>query len=88
MMVAPGGKLAYMVCSFLIEEGGDQIEKFKEKNQIEFSEINMHNMWNDTILPMNGIEYPFQNDLKNSILINPTKYNVDGFFISMFQRRR
>jgi len=48
----------------------------------------MFNMWNDTILPMNGIEYPFQNDLKKSTLINPAKYNVDGFFISMFQRRR
>ena len=88
MMVAPGGKLAYIVCSFLIEEGVDQIEKFKENNKIEFSEINMFNMWNDTILPMNGIEYPFQSELKKSILINPAKYNVDGFFISMFQRRR
>jgi 16S rRNA C967 or C1407 C5-methylase (RsmB/RsmF family) len=37
---------------------------------------------------MNGIEYPFQSDLKKSILINPAKHNVDGFFISMFQRRR
>ena len=88
MMVAPGGKLAYVVCSFLKEEGIDQIEKFKKDNNIEFSEINMVNMWNDTILLMNGIEYPFKNELKNSIIINPAKYKVDGFFISMFQRRR
>ena len=88
MMVAPGGKLAYMVCSFLSEEGIDQIEKFKENNKIEFSEINMINMWNDTILLMNGIEYPFKNEPKNSIIINPAKHKVDGFFISMFQRRR
>ena len=88
MMVAPGGKLAYVVCSFLAEEGIDQIKKFKENNKIEFSEINMINMWNDTILLMNGIEYPFKNELKNSIIINPAKHKVDGFFISMFQRRR
>ncbi len=88
MMVAPGGKLAYVVCSFLAEEGIDQIEKFKENNKIEFSEINMINMWNDTILPMNGVEYPFNNQQKKSIIINPAKYKVDGFFISMFQRRR
>ncbi|MDC0456360.1 RsmB/NOP family class I SAM-dependent RNA methyltransferase [Alphaproteobacteria bacterium] len=88
MMVAPGGKLAYVVCSFLSEEGVDQIEKFKENNKIEFSEINMINMWNDTILLMNGIEYPFKNEPKNSLIINPAKHKVDGFFISMFQRRR
>ena len=88
MMVAPGGKLAYIVCSFLSEEGIDQIEKFKANNKIEFSEINMVNMWNDTILLMNGIKYPFKNEQKNSIIINPAKYKVDGFFISMFQRRR
>ena len=69
-------------------EMGKFIHVKKENNKIEFSEINMFNMWNDTILPMNGIEYPFQSDLKKSILINPAKYNVDGFFISMFQRRR
>ena len=88
MMVAPGGKLAYIVCSFLSEESIDQVEKFKENNKIEFSEINMINMWNDTILLMNGIEYPFKNEQKKSIIINPAKYKVDGFFISMFQRRR
>ena len=48
----------------------------------------MINMWNDTILLMNGIEYPFKNEQKNSIIINPGKHKVDGFFISMFQRRR
>ena len=60
MMVAPGGKLAYVVCSFLPEEGVDQIKKFKKENNLEFSEINLINMWNDTILLMNGVEYPFQ----------------------------
>ena len=88
MMVAPGGKLAYVVCSFLYEEGIDQIEKFKKGNNFKFSEINMINMWNDTILLMNGVEYPFKNEQKNSIIINPAKHKIDGFFISMFQRKR
>ena len=30
-MVAPGGKLAYVTCSILPEEGVDQIEKFKNQ---------------------------------------------------------
>ncbi len=88
MMVAPGGKLAYVACSFLPEEGVDQIKKFKKENNLEFSEINLINMWNDTILLMNGVEFPFKNQQKNSITINPTVFNTDGFFISMFQRKR
>ena len=86
-MVAPGGKLAYMVCSFLPEEGIEQIEIFK-KNNLEFSEINLMNMWNDTILLMNGVEYPFKNQKNNSITLDPSIHKTDGFFISMFQRRR
>ena len=87
MMVAPGGKLAYMVCSFLPEEGIEQTEIFK-KNNLEFSEINLMNMWNDTILLMNGVEYPFKNQKNNSITLDPSIHKTDGFFISMFQRRR
>ena len=87
MMVAPGGKLAYVVCSFLPEEGVEQIEIFK-KNNLEFSEINLMNMWNDTILLMNGVEYPFKDEKKNSIILDPSIHKTDGFFISMFQRRR
>ena len=87
MMVAPGGKLAYVVCSFLPEEGVEQIEIFK-KNNLEFSEINLMNMWNDTILLMNGVEYPFKDEKKNSITLDPSIHKTDGFFISMFQRRR
>ena len=86
-MVKPGGKLAYMVCSFLYEEGLNQIEKFKKKNNLDFSEIKMVNMWNDTIYLMNKAPYPF-NRGENSLLLNPARYKTDGFFISMFQRKR
>ena len=86
-MVKPGGKLAYMVCSFLPEEGSNQIEKFKKKNNLDFSEINMINMWNDTILSNNLIPYPFETN-KNSIVLNPAIHRTDGFYISMFQRKR
>ena len=86
-MVKPGGKLAYMVCSFLPEEGLNQIEKFKKENNLDFSEINMINMWNDTILSNNQLPYPFETD-KNSIVLNPAIHRTDGFYISMFQRKR
>ena len=87
MMVKPGGKLAYMVCSFLYEESFNQIEKFKKKKNSDFEEINMVNMWNDTNFFMNKAPYPFNRE-QNSILLNPTIHKTDGFFISMFQRKR
>ena len=87
LMVAPGGKLAYVVCSFLPEEGIDQIKKFKTETKFDFSEINLVNMWNDTIFLKNGIKYPFHS-VNKSITINPAINKIDGFFISMFQRNR
>ncbi len=87
LMVAPGGKLAYVVCSFLPEEGIDQIKKFKKENNLDFSEINLTNMWQDTIFLQNNVEYPFQN-VNKSITINPVIHKIDGFFISIFQRKR
>jgi len=47
----------------------------------------MINMWNDTILSNNQIPYPFETD-KNSIVLNPAIHRTDGFYISMFQRKR
>ena len=86
-MVAPGGKLAYVTCSILPEEGIDQIEKFKKLVNSDFSEIDMINMWNDNLILTDNFQYPFDND-KKSITINPAKHKMDGFFISMFQRKR
>ena len=86
-MVSPGGKLAYVTCSILPEEGVDQIEKFKISVKSDFSEINMINMWNDNLSLTNTFQYPFNNDRK-SITINPAIHKMDGFFISMFQRKR
>ena len=86
-MVAPGGKLAYVTCSILPEEGVDQVEKFKISVNSDFSEIDMKNMWNDNLSLTNSFQYPFDSG-KKSITINPAKYKMDGFFISMFQRKR
>ncbi len=86
-MVAPGGKLAYVTCSILPEEGVDQIEKFKISLNSDFFEIDMSNMWNDKFSSTNSFEYPFDSG-KKSITINPAIHKMDGFFISMFQRKR
>ena len=86
-MVAPGGKLAYVTCSFLPEEGVDQIEKFKISVNSDFSEIDMSNMWNDNFSLTNSFQYPFDGG-KKSITTNPAIHKMDGFFISMFQRKR
>ena len=86
-MVAPGGRLAYITCSILPEEGVDQIEKFKILVNSDFFEIDMINMWNDNLSLTNSFHYPFDNG-KKSIIINPATHKMDGFFISMFQRKR
>tara|TARA_B100000989_G_C19499674_1_gene453658 strand:+ start:354 stop:1685 length:1332 start_codon:yes stop_codon:yes gene_type:complete len=86
IMVAPGGKLAYVICSILPEEGIDQIEKFKKLVNNDFSEIDMVNMWSNNLFLTNAFKYPFDND-KKSITINPYIHKMDGFFISMFQRK-
>ena len=80
-------KLAYVTCSILPEEGVDQIEKFKKSVNSDFLEIDMIKMWNDNLLLNNTVEYPFDKD-KKSITINPARHKIDGFFISMFQRKR
>ncbi len=87
IMVAPGGRLAYITCSILPEEGVDQIEKFKKLGNSDFSEIDLINMWNDNLSLTNTFQYPFD-DGKKSITINPAIHKMDGFFISMFQRKR
>ncbi len=86
-MVAPGGKLAYVTCSILPEEGVDQVEKFKISVNSDFSEIYMSNMWNENLSLTNSFQYPFDGG-KKSITINPAIHKMDGFFISMFQRKR
>jgi len=47
----------------------------------------MINMWNDNLFLTNSFQYPFDNG-KKSITINPAIHKMDGFFISMFQRKR
>ena len=86
-MVAPGGKLAYVTCSILPEEGVDQIEKFKKSVNSDFSEIDLINMWKDNLSLTKTFQYPFDSG-KKSITINPAINKMDGFFISMFQRKR
>ena len=86
-MVAPGGRLAYVTCSILPEEGVDQIEKFKKSVNSDFCEIDLINMWKDNLSLTKTFQYPFDNG-KKSITINPSIHEMDGFFISMFQRKR
>ena len=86
-MVVPGGKLAYVTCSILPEEGIDQIERFNKIIDSDFFEINMINMWKNNHFISNNLQYPFHND-KKSLIINPATHKMDGFFIAMFQRKK
>ena len=85
-MVAPGGKLAYVTCSILPEEGVDQIEKFKKSVNSDFSEINLINMWNDNLSLTNTFQYPFDNG-KKSITINPAIHKMDVFYLNVSKKK-
>ena len=65
----------------------EPFKKFKISVNSDFSEIDMSNMWNDNLSLTNSFQYPFDNG-KKSITINPAIHKMDGFFISMFQRKR
>ena len=65
----------------------ENFEKFKISVNSDFSEIDMSNMWNDNFSLTNSFQYPFDSGKKN-ITINPAIHKMDGFFISMFQRKR
>ncbi len=83
----PKGRLVYIVCSFLMEEGEDRIEEFLAQNP-EFRDVDAAN---EAIasgqLTEFGAEMVKMNRTKfGGVRLTPLKSNTDGFFFAVLRR--
>ncbi len=83
-LVRPGGRIAYITCSVLAEENGDQVRAFVSRNP-EFSVEKPVAVANS--LGERG--YLFQRAVLLSdegLLMTPRRTDTDGFFVSLMRR--
>lgn len=82
-MVKPGGRLAYVTCSVVGEENGDQVQAFLADHPDFFlSPVAEH--WVARI----GGQMPVSADgAETTLLLTPASHGTDGFFIAILERR-
>lgn len=69
-LVKPGGRITYVTCSLLDEEGGDQIARFLKRNAD----------WTTQ-----KVELPIGEERGAGIRLSPYQHGTDGFFIAMLR---
>ena len=78
-LVRPGGKLAYITCSVLPEENGDQVRAFLDRHAA-FRQVPFAKAWRDAI----GDNVPTSADgATDTLLLTPRSHATDGFFIAL-----
>lgn len=81
-LVKPGGRLAYVTCSMLPEENGDQVVWFRDAfpafQLVPFAEV-----WASTI---GGAAPASADGSKEALLLTPASHGTDGFFVASFRR--
>jgi 16S rRNA (cytosine967-C5)-methyltransferase len=82
-LVKPGGRLVYVTCSILPEEGEDQIASFLATCDA-FRPVPIEAAWRDAGLP--GTAPSSANDRSDSLLLTPSRHETDGFFIAVLRR--
>jgi 16S rRNA (cytosine967-C5)-methyltransferase len=82
-LVKPGGRLVYVTCSILPEEGEDQIAAFLASHDT-FMSVPTATAWREAGLP--GDAPPSANGRSDSLLLTPARHDTDGFFIAILQR--
>ncbi|MEO9468937.1 RsmB/NOP family class I SAM-dependent RNA methyltransferase [Parasphingorhabdus sp.] len=70
-IVKPGGRLVYAVCSLLDEEGGDQTDRFLEKQP------------NWRIIE---VDLPIGRSYRKGILLSPYQDGTDGFYFTCLEK--
>lgn len=70
-MVKPGGRLVYAVCSLLDEEGGEQTDRFLEK-QPDWRIIE--------------VDLPIGRSYRKGILLSPYQDGTDGFYFTCLEK--
>ncbi len=82
-LVKPGGKLVYFTCSILPEENGDQVAAFL-KQHAAFKVVPTSGQWSRSI----GGKAPASADgHHDNLLLTPRQHDVDGFFVSVLERK-
>jgi 16S rRNA (cytosine967-C5)-methyltransferase len=84
-LVKPGGRIAYVTCSLLADENGDQVRAFLAR-QPDF-----------TLVPpaeladvLGERAYMFKHAAlmaEEGLLMTPRRTDTDGFYVSMLRRR-
>ena len=78
-LVRPGGRLVYVVCSLLSEEGEAQVEAFLDRHK-DFSPLPASTVWARVV----GAPYPGSDPYPRLL---PGRDGTDGFFVGVLERR-
>ena len=83
-LVKPGGRLAYVTCSLLAEENGDQVREFLARQgfapapPVELA----HALGERAYLFRRAVLLS-----EEGLLMTPRRTDTDGFYVSMLRRR-
>ncbi len=83
-LLKPGGRIAYVTCSVLAEENGDQVRAFRARHP-EFSIVSPA----DVIKALGERAFMFRQAAMLSdegLLMTPRRTDTDGFFVSILHR--
>jgi 16S rRNA (cytosine967-C5)-methyltransferase len=83
-LVKPGGRIAYVTCSVLVEENDDQVRSFLARHP-EFAHVPPA----QTCEPLGERAYLFRRAVLISdagLLMTPARTDTDGFFVSMLRK--
>ena len=85
LLAKPGGRIAYITCSVLAEENGDQIRSFVERHP-EFTVMPP----SDAAGALDERAFLFRRAVlmtEEGLLMTPRRTDTDGFFVSVLARR-
>src|SRR5262249_48035157 len=84
-LVKPGGRIAYVTCSLLAEENGDQVRAFVERHP-DFA-VASHA---ELLAPLGDRAPIFRQAVlltEEGVQMTPRRTDTDGFFVSLLKRR-
>jgi 16S rRNA (cytosine967-C5)-methyltransferase len=82
-LVKPGGRLAYVTCSVLPSENGDQVDAFLARRP-EFKLVPWPELWERSLPGLTPV--PSADGSAETLLMTPRDHGTDGFFVAGMQR--
>lgn len=84
-LVAPGGRLVYVTCSWLVEENEARVAAFLAERP-DFFAYPIADVWAETIASRDGGACPAPAEA-TSLRLSPGAQGVDGFFVAVMGRK-